>query len=349
MLPLVSIDPSLLRAWTAVVENMPDAMFVVSGAARTGQIAFANIRAVRMFGYGRNELVNQSIVMLLPPQERAQHREPLHPGAGQPMFGRHRDGAEFPIDVLFTPNEGSAAPVTILMVRYLTDRKQLDSSLQSDEVKSRYLAAATHNLRHSLQTIWNLQAVLAQTFKHTEYALHMTLLEEAVRKMDQMLTSLVDINRSEFEGGATSGAAADLAESPDIIASPDAGAIKVLHIEDDRSVSRSMARLLRLEGYEVVSASSREEALQHLEAGSLRPDLILTDFQFRMGFTGEQIVAEIAARLGFRPPTIMLTSANLSKHLGIDQSIADRILPKPVDINVLLSEIECLLGKSAVR
>ncbi len=341
MLPLVSIDPSLLRAWTAVVENMPDAMFVVSGAARTGQIAFANIRAIRMFGYERNELVNQSIVMLLPPQERAQHREPLHPGAGQPMCGRHRNGTEFPIDVLFTPNEGSAAPVTILMVRYLTDRKQLDSSLQSDEVKSRYLAAATHDLRHSLQTVWNLQAVLAQAFKHTEYALHMTLLEEAVRKMDQMLTSLVDINRSGFEEGAATGA--------DIIAPPAAGAIKVLHIEDDRSVSRSMARLLRLEGYEVVSASSREEALQHLEAGGLRPDLILTDFRFRMGFTGEQIVAEIAARLGFKPPTIMLTSANLSKHLGNDQSIADRILPKPVDINVLLSEIECLLGKSAVR
>ncbi len=326
MLPLVSIDPSLLRAWTAVVENMPDAMFVVSGTARAGQISYANTRAIRMFGYERNELINQSIVMLLPPRERAQHQESLHPGAGQPMLGLHRDGTEFPIDVLFTPDEGGAAPVTILIVRYLTDRNQLDCVRQNDELKSRNLAAATHDLRHSLQTIWNLQTVLAQAFRHTEYALHMTLLEEAARKMDQMLASLVDINRTDA-----------------------AHAIKVLHIEDDRSVSRSMARLLRLEGYEVVSASSREEALQHLEAGGLHPDLILTDFQFLMGFTGEQIVAEIAERLRFKPPTIMLTSADLNQHPGSGQSIADRILPKPVDIHVLIREIECLLGKGAVR
>jgi PAS domain S-box-containing protein len=349
MLPLVSIDPSLLRAWTAVVENMQDAMFVVSGTSRAGQISYANTRAIRMFGYERNELVNQSIVMVLPPHARAQHRESLHAGTGQPMLGRHRDGTEFPIDVLFTPDEGSAAPVTILIVRYLTDRKQLGCTQQNAEVKSRYLAAVTHDLRHSLQTIWNLQAVLAQAFRHTEYALHMTLLEEAARKMDRMLTSLVDINRSGFEEDTAARAAAELGESPGVIAPPAIGAIKVLHIEDDRSVSRSMARLLRLEGYEVVSASSREEALQHLEAGGLRPDLILTDFQFRMGFTGEQIVAEIAERLHFKPPTIMLTSANLTRHLGNKQSIADRILPKPVDINVLIREIECLLGKDAVR
>lgn len=242
------------------------------------------------------------------------------------MLGLHRDGTEFPIDVLFTPDEGGAAPVTILIVRYLTDRNQLDCVRQNDELKSRNLAAATHDLRHSLQTIWNLQTVLAQAFRHTEYALHMTLLEEAARKMDQMLASLVDINRTDA-----------------------AHAIKVLHIEDDRSVSRSMARLLRLEGYEVVSASSREEALQHLEAGGLHPDLILTDFQFLMGFTGEQIVAEIAERLRFKPPTIMLTSADLNQHPGSGQSIADRILPKPVDIHVLIREIECLLGKGAVR
>jgi PAS domain S-box-containing protein len=340
MLPLVSIDPSMLRSWTAVVENMPDAMLVVSGTARAGQISYSNTRAIRMFGYERNALVNQSIGMLLLPQASAQPREPLHTGTGRPMLGRHRDGTEFPIDVLFTPNEGSAAPVTIVIVRYLTDRRQLNLTQRNGEVKSRYLAAVTHELRHSLQTIWDLQAALAQAFRHTEYALHMALLEEAVRKTDQMLTSLVDINRTD--------AGAEFVESLDIIAAPAVGAIKVLHIEDDLSVSRSMARLLRLEGYEVLSASSREEALEHVKAGGLRPDLILTDFQFRMGFTGEQIVAEIAGLLRFKPPTIMLTSAHLSQHHGSNQSIADRILPKPVDINVLIREIECLLGKDAV-
>ena len=74
----------------------------------------------------------------------------------------------------------------------------------------------------------------------------------------------------------------------------------VLHIEDDPGVARSIAMLLRLEGYEVVSAASRDEALQHVNVYGLRPDLILCDYQLSLGITGDEIVAEIAAILGLQ-------------------------------------------------
>ena len=120
------------------------------------------------------------------------------------------------------------------------------------------------------------------------------------------------------------------------------GAIKVLHIEDDPSVARSMARVLRLKGCEVFSASTREEAIQHVEFG-LRPDLILTDFQLGARFTSEEIVVEIVARLQFKPPTIMLTGT-AGQPVDKAKAFADRILPKPIDTEVLLREIEALLG-----
>jgi CheY-like chemotaxis protein/anti-sigma regulatory factor (Ser/Thr protein kinase) len=123
-----------------------------------------------------------------------------------------------------------------------------------------------------------------------------------------------------------------------------AGVRKVLHIEDDPGIARSMAMLLRLEGYEVIGAASRDEALQHVEAHGLRPDLILCDFQLPMGFTGDQIVAEIAARLQFKPPTIMLTGDIADRHVAQAKRIVDRVMPKPVDINLLLREIDNLLG-----
>ena len=44
-----------------------------------------------------------------------------------------------------------------------------------------------------------------------------------------------------------------------------------------------MAMLLRLEGYDVVSAASRDEALRHIEVHGLRPALILCDYQLPMG------------------------------------------------------------------
>jgi two-component system response regulator VicR len=120
-------------------------------------------------------------------------------------------------------------------------------------------------------------------------------------------------------------------------------AVKVLHIEDDPSVARSLARVLRQRGFEVTSAATHDEVTRYLEVEGFRPDLILTDFQLGLGFTAEIIVAEIAARLHFKPPTIMVT-AMAAHGLGNARSFADRIMAKPVDIHLLLSEIDELLG-----
>ena len=116
----------------------------------------------------------------------------------------------------------------------------------------------------------------------------------------------------------------------------------VLHIEDDESVARAVARLLRLKGYEVVSAASGDHAIQLIENG-LVPDLILTDYHLPLQMTGDQVVTEIQTRLGFKPPTIMLASVS---RLEINRigSVANRIRVKPVDIERLVQEIESLLS-----
>jgi DNA-binding response OmpR family regulator len=119
-------------------------------------------------------------------------------------------------------------------------------------------------------------------------------------------------------------------------------AIKVLHIEDDPSVARCIERALRASGLEVASAATRDEAMQHLEVHGFRPDVILTDYQLESGVTGDVVVAEIAARLQFRPPTIMLTGI-ASQQVAGAVSFADRTLAKPVDIIVLVREIENLV------
>ncbi len=512
-----AVDPSVLQAWTDVLENIPDAVFIIAGMADRGRILYLNSQATRMFGYERDELIGQSVDLLVPQpmrQRHARHRRDYAQapklramGADLVLLGRRRDGTEFPIDVLLNPNDHSAAPSTVAIVRDMTDRKRLedalvqarDSAVRANEVKSRFLAAASHDLRQPLQTIWSLQSVLAGVLKDTEYAPHIALLEEAVRSMDQMLSSLVDINRlekgaiqpvirdfplqeilpqlrSEFGYAAASkslileiegssefarsdpmllpvilrnllanaikytqhgavrlrvrsegaqlfidivdtgpgipaenlqrlfeafyqidnphrdqrqgvglglsivqticrlldhtitidsrvgegstftvhlprGAAqelpAELIPIPAATARQSVAVIKVLHIEDDPGILRSMAMVLRLEGYEVIGAKSRDEALEQIEVHGLRPDLILSDFQLPMGFTGDQIVAEIADRLEYKPPTIILTGDLAEQHVNKAKLIADRILPKPVNISLLLHEFEVLLGKRA--
>jgi CheY-like chemotaxis protein len=230
------------------------------------------------------------------------------------------------------------------LLRVLPERSLLqpwavwDWEVRTNDLKSQLVADASQDLRQTLQTISSLRTVLAQDAKNTSYAPYIALLEKAVRNLEKVLSSLIDLTRLE-----TDVAAKQIQTTVSTSARLAGGSIKVLHIEDDPSVARSMARLLRLQGYEVASAATRDEAMQQLELHGLRPDLILTDSHLGMGLTGDELVAAIEARLKFKPPTIMLTSVTGSQHEQA-KSIADRILPKPVDIDVLLHEIEDLLG-----
>jgi CheY-like chemotaxis protein len=207
-----------------------------------------------------------------------------------------------------------------------------DFSVPPRSVLSKLTAAASHDLRQCLRTVRRLQVRLARTQTDPNSAL---LLEEATRVMDK---TLADIKR--MEAGI-----AEEREPPLVMTEPriEEG-IKVLHIEDDPSVARSMARLLGLRGYKVVSAATRDEVMRHLEVNGLRPDLILTDSQLALGVTGEELVKEVATRLQFKPPTILLTS-DTGANGERAKAIADRILPKPVDVNTLLREIGDLLGR----
>jgi PAS domain-containing protein len=71
--PPTSIDPSLMQAWTDVLEHIPDAVLIVAGTASGGQILYLNSPATRMFGYERSELINQSIDILVPDRVKERH------------------------------------------------------------------------------------------------------------------------------------------------------------------------------------------------------------------------------------------------------------------------------------
>jgi protein-histidine pros-kinase len=75
-----------------------------------GQIVLVNSQTEVLFGYGRTELVGQPVEILIPPRfERlhVRHRasflaEPqVRPmGAGLGLFGKRRNGTEFPVDIV---------------------------------------------------------------------------------------------------------------------------------------------------------------------------------------------------------------------------------------------------------
>jgi CheY-like chemotaxis protein len=117
--------------------------------------------------------------------------------------------------------------------------------------------------------------------------------------------------------------------------------LKVLHIEDDASVARAVARLLRIEGCEVTSVASGEKAVRVIDTG-LVPDVILVDYHLPFHVTGDEVVAEIATRLGYRPPTILFGS-DLPLNRQKMMTVADHIFEKPADMFLVIRAIRELL------
>jgi PAS domain S-box-containing protein len=127
-------------------EFSPDAVLVCDAE---GGIREANARVETLFGYGRGELVGQPVEILVPERFRAAHpkhrheyvREPrLRPmGAGLELFARHKNGSEFPVDILLGPVDRPDGRIIFIVVRDLSERKRYEEALRRSEEERRYL------------------------------------------------------------------------------------------------------------------------------------------------------------------------------------------------------------------
>jgi two-component system CheB/CheR fusion protein len=101
--------------------------------------------------------------------------------------------------------EASATRKILVTVDDITERRRaevaLDAAKQQAELanlgKSRFLAAASHDLRQPLQTIGLLQGVLARTLKDPGALKLVAKLDETLGAMSGMLNTLLDINQLE--------------------------------------------------------------------------------------------------------------------------------------------------------
>ena len=122
-----------MEMYNRIFEYYPDAVLVVD---RDGCIARVNRQAETMFGYNRNELIGQAVEILIPERFAPRHAEqrsrysahPLLRPMGEPLelFGRRKDGHEYPIDVMLSPIETGEGPLVVATIRDLTARKHAE-------------------------------------------------------------------------------------------------------------------------------------------------------------------------------------------------------------------------------
>lgn len=140
-------------------ERAPDAILAVGS---DGRVIRANARVHALFGWEPEEIVGSPVETLLPESYRSRHgehrrdysdRPRLRPmGAGLDLYGRRKDGSEFPVDIMLSPLESASGPMVIAIVRDITGRKKVEEQLRRTGEQLRALAAREQDVREHERT-----------------------------------------------------------------------------------------------------------------------------------------------------------------------------------------------------
>ncbi|MEY4642897.1 MAG: hypothetical protein RLZZ227_2891 [Pseudomonadota bacterium] len=196
----------------ALVESTPDPFIIVEAS---GQIQRVNRQAEILFGYSREELIGQSFKLLVPERFRQQHDvytrnyhfKPVmrQMGSKLELSCLTRSGEEIPVEIGLSPvvTQGE----TTIMVRFHDIREQkreqallrqaLQKADEANRTKSRFLAAASHDLRQPLQSISMHLGVLAGRINAADRKRVLGQTHMALDTTNRLLNSLLNITKLE--------------------------------------------------------------------------------------------------------------------------------------------------------
>jgi len=208
----------------ALLESTPDAMVVVN---ENGEIILCNRQIKNIFGYSQDELVGQPIEVLLP--ERFRHHHVGHRnaflqkpsvvpmGVLADIFARHKDGAEFPVEISLSPLDSDEGLLILAAIRDITERKIIERELiqyrdqleelvamrtadleASNKELESYSYSIAHDLRAPLRAITGFSQILLDDANDRLKPDDMDSLSRIIaagKNMSQLIDDILELSR----------------------------------------------------------------------------------------------------------------------------------------------------------
>ncbi len=210
-----------------LLETAPDAIVIVN---QEGRIEMVNKQTETIFGYERSELINQPMEMLMPKRfhhSHVHHRtkytaEPgIRPmGRGTDLYGRRKDGTEFPIDISLSPLKTESGTLISSAIRDITVRRatekeqeellekfkkiqaELEQAVQVAErantSKTHFLANMSHEIRTPIGAILGFTDLMKNPANTVEESRnYMAVVERNSQQLLRLIDDILDLSKVE--------------------------------------------------------------------------------------------------------------------------------------------------------
>lgn len=297
------------------VEACPGGIVMVDSA---GAIQLVNAETERMFGYQRQELIGQPVEILIPMRMRGEHpgyraKYNDNPGArrmgaGRDLYGRRKDGSEFPVEVGLNPIHTRDGLFILSVIIDISERKLAEQSLEqqrqelqrSNAELEQFAYVASHDLQEPLRMVANYTELLAERYKgrlddkadkYINYAV------DGAKRMQQLVADLLALSRVGTQAKPLR---------------PTDANIVVRHVQD------SMASAIRKTGAEVLCGKLPTVNADEVQLGQVFQNLIGNAIKFRSD----------------RPPRIAISAESMrgqwqfvveDNGIGIEKEYSERV------------------------
>lgn len=208
-----------------LLESSPDPIVIVDIG---GQIVIVNSQTEIVFAYNREELIGQSIEILIPIRFHSQyieykkeymvnpHTRPM--GSGLGLYGRHKSGNEIPVEISLSPIQTKNGTLITAIIKDITKRKQAEEVIQklNQELEQRvqertvqlrdaiedlesFSYSVSHDLRAPLRHLNSFTILLRKKDQHLldQQSLgYLKNIEEAASLMGRLLDDLLHFSRT---------------------------------------------------------------------------------------------------------------------------------------------------------
>lgn len=196
-----------------IFSGVPNGIIMVDPS---GKLKMVNQRVAQMFGYTEEELIGQSVEMLIPADTQVRHRELRDSffsaprvrmmGEGRDLHGVRKNRTELPVEIGLNPIEIGKEHFVIASIVDISERKRSEQSVaeytrqleKSNEELDEFAYVASHDLRSPLQAVKSLANWIRDDNAETlseESVRHIELMHQRIQRMERLLDDLLQYSR----------------------------------------------------------------------------------------------------------------------------------------------------------